>query len=499
MRQARHVPPPPKSTPHRGVFALWSAPGHDDRVKGPVGAVGAVGAEEAVRAGEAAGGAAVGALFEELVREHGVTGAQLAVHRDGTLSEYATGLASVRTGEPVTSRTGFPFGSVTKFLTAELVMQFVSDGDLDLDEPLAGLLPDLKRAAVPALGTATVRHLLSHTAGVVDSLEHPEMRGPSYRRFAGVCAQQPALFPPGRAFSYSNTGYCLLGAVVEAVSGMDWWTAMDSCLLRPLGIEPAFLHDPRPGQNGAARPVAEGHALRAGGERAERVDHMTSLSLAAAGGLVGSATDLVTAARPHLADRETFPQRHLLPEDAVLAMRTCVPDAEPFGLADGWGLGLMRHGHGDDAWYGHDGAVGGASCNLRLHPGRSIALALTANSTAGPKLWEALIARLPEAGLDVGHYALPVPDSPQGAPLADYLGTYANGDLALMVVRDDSGDLLLTRESYTDYRLSLHEDDLFVARSGEPGALPITGRFVRERADGPVTLLQYGGRAMYRL
>ncbi|NEB71261.1 alpha/beta hydrolase, partial [Streptomyces fulvissimus] len=71
----------------------------------------------------------------------------------------------------------------------------------------------------------------------------------------------------------------------------------------------------------------------------------------------------------------------------------------------------------------------------RLHPGRSIALALTANSTAGPKLWEALIARLPEAGLDVGHYALPVPDSPQGAPLADYLGTYANGDLALMVVR----------------------------------------------------------------
>ncbi|MFD4986660.1 serine hydrolase domain-containing protein [Streptomyces sp. NPDC058374] len=453
-----------------------------------------------VPGGPAAGSAGIAALFEELVREHRVTGAQLAVYRDGALTECATGVASVRTGEPVTPRTGFPFGSVTKFLTAELVMQFVSDGDLDLDEPLAGLLPDLKRAADPTLGTATVRQLLSHTAGVADSIEYSEMRGPSYRRFAGVCAQAPNLFPPGLAFSYSNTGYCLLGAVVEAASGMDWWTAMDSCLLRPLGIEPAFLHDPRPGQGGVgARPVAEGHALRAGSEVAERVDHMTSLSLAAAGGLVGSATDLVTAARPHLADREGFAQRQLLPEDAVRQMRTCVPDAEPFGLADGWGLGLMRHRDGDDAWYGHDGAVGGATCNLRIHPGRSLAVALTTNSTAGPRLWEALVARLPETGLDVGHYALPVPDSAPTAPLADHLGTYANGDLELMVVRDPSGGLFLTRESYSDYHLSLHEDDLFVARDREHDSLPIVGRFVRERPDGPVVLLQYGGRAMQRL
>lgn len=68
-----------------------------------------------------------------------------------------------------------------------------------------------------------------------------------------------------------------------------------------------------------------------------------------------------------------------------------------------------------------------------------------------------------------------------------------------MVTHDAAGDLFLTRESYSDYRLSLHEDDLFVARSGEPGALPITGRFVREHPAGPVALLQYGGRAMHRL
>lgn len=100
-------------------------------------------------------------------------------------------------------------------------------------------------------------------------------------------------------------------------------------------------------------------------------------------------------------------------------------------------------------------------------------LALTTNSTAGPRLREALVARLRESGLDVGHYALPapvpVPGSAQSAPLADCLGTYAHGDLELMVVRDGSGDL-------------------FVAKDRERDALPIVGRFLRERPGGPVAM-----------
>ncbi|MFD5752140.1 serine hydrolase domain-containing protein [Streptomyces sp. NPDC127033] len=442
-------------------------------------------------------------IFEELVLKHHVTGAQLSLYRDGTLTRCAAGVSSVRTNTPVTVDTAFPYGSVTKFFTAELVMQFVSDGDLDLDEPLSGLLPDLKRATNPELGTATVRQLLSHTAGLADSIEYPDMRGPSYRRFAAVCGETPNLFPPGLAFSYSNTGYCLLGSVVEAVSGMDWWTAVDSCLLRPLSIEPAFLHDPRPRTDrpagSRARVLAEGHAVRAGDEHAEPVDHMTALSLAAAGGLAGSATDLVTAARLHLDDRNTFPQRELLPEEAVHQMRESVPDAEPFGLADAWGLGLMCHRSGEEAWFGHDGAVGGATCNLRIHPGRNLALAVTTNSTAGPKLWEDLVGRLRAAGLDLGHYSLPAPDAPETADLGDHLGTYANGDLHLMVVTDAEGDLYLTREDYSDYRLTIHADDLFVAQDREHDALPIVGRFVRKHPGGPVALLQYGGRALQRL
>ncbi|MFE9888227.1 serine hydrolase domain-containing protein [Streptomyces scopuliridis] len=443
-------------------------------------------------------GRRVADIFEELAREHRVTGAQLALYRDGALTEHAGGVESVRTKNPVTADTAFPFGSVTKFFTAGLIMQFVSDGDLDLDEPLSGLVSELKSATNPLLGTGTVRQLLSHTAGLADSIEYADMRGPSYRRFATVCGEEPNLFPPGLAFSYSNTGYCLLGSVIEAVSGMDWWTAMDSCLLRPLGIEPAFLHDPRPGADQPARTRAEGHAIRAGSDEAEPVDHMTALSLAAAGGLAGSARDLVTTARLHLDDRATFAHRHLLPEDAILQMRESVPDAEPFGLADAWGLGLMCHRNGDDAWYGHDGAVGGATCNLRIHPGSSTALAVTTNSTAGPKLWEDLVGELRANGLDLGHYSLPHPEAPQVGDLGDYLGSYTNGDLLLMVVADGSGELFLTREDYSDYLLTIHEDDLFVARDRVHDALPIIGRFVRERAGGPVALLQYGGRALQR-
>ncbi|MFC7468902.1 serine hydrolase [Actinomadura keratinilytica] len=116
-------------------------------------------------------------------------------------------------------------------------------------------------------------------------------------------------------------------------------------------------------------------------------------------------------------------------------MRTCVPDAEPFGLADGWGLGLMRHGTGDGAWYGHDGAVGGASCNLRIHPDRSLALALTANSTAGPKLWRRWSRGCRRPGSTWATTRCPSP-TPRPRPGRRHLGTYANGDLALMVAHD---------------------------------------------------------------
>lgn len=438
-------------------------------------------------------------LFDELVREHRVTGAQLAFYHDGVLTECVAGIESVHTGRPVTSGTAFPLGSVTKFLTASLVMQFVSDGDIDLDEPLAALLPELRKAGDTRLATATVRQLLSHTAGLPDDIEHPDMRGPSYRRFAAVCAQVPGLFPPGLAFSYSNAGYCLLGAVVEAASGTDWWSALDTCLLRPLDIEPAFLRDPRPGADRPARSLAQGHAVRAGDGDPESVDHMTGLALAAAGGLMGSATDLVTAARLHLDDRDTFAHRDVLSAEAAGWMREVVHVAEPFGLADAWGLGLMRHESARGPWHGHDGAVGGASCNLRLHPATSTALAFTANCTTGPRMWEDLVVRLRAAGLDLGHYRLPAPEAPEVGDTGDYLGTYANGDLQLVVKTTAPDELYLTRADYSDYRLTIHADDRFVARSGEHASLPIVGRFVREAPAGPIALLQYGGRALQRL
>ncbi|MFB6814998.1 serine hydrolase domain-containing protein [Streptomyces sp. NPDC056347] len=443
---------------------------------------------------------ALPSLFEKLAREHRVTGAQLALYHDGTLHAHAYGTESVRTGAPVTRDTAFPFGSVTKFFTATLVMQFVSDGDIDLDEPLTGLLPELRNApGGSGLGSATVRQLLSHTAGLPDSIDGTDLRGPSYRRFVAACAQAPALHTPGLAFSYANTGYCLLGAVVEAAAGMDWWTAMDSCLLDPLGITPAYLHDPRPGSGRPARALADGHAVRPDGAPAEVVDHMTDLSLAAAGGLTGSAVDLVTAARLHLDDRAAFAHHHLLPEDEARLMREPVPGAEPFGLADAWGLGLMSHRGERGVWYGHDGAVGGASCNLRLHPGSSTALALTANSTAGPRLWEALVSELRAIGLDLGHYRLPDPEAPRVTEPGAYFGTYANGDLHLVVMTGPDGELYLTREDYADYLLTIHTDDRFVARDREHDGLPIVGRFVREHPGGPIALLQYGGRALQRL
>ncbi|QHF96047.1 alpha/beta hydrolase [Streptomyces sp. NHF165] len=466
---------------------------------------------------EAVDGSRLAEEFTHLVRKHRVPGAQLALYRDGALTQCATGVESVRTGRPVTSTSAFPYGSVTKFHTAMLALQFASDGDLDLDEPLGRLLPELKNAANRHLRDATVRQLLSHTAGLADNVDCDDMRGASYQRYTTACGDTPGLSAPGLAFSYSNAGYCLMGRVIEVASGMDWWTALENCLLHPMGAQPAFLHDPRPGAR--PHPVTDGHAVRLDGPHGsttdgtrdatpdgiETVDHLIPLSTAAAGALAGSAIALVTAARLHLDDRDSLADDDhpelpdLLPEDAVEEMRTPVPGVRPYGLADGWGLGLMAHRNtAGDIWLGHDGAVGGASCQLRLHPAGNTALALTANATTGQKLWEDLLDLLRADGLDIGHHTLPLPDTPRVQDPGPYLGEYANGDLVLVVVADPGGQLFLTRKDYFDSKLEIHEDDRFVSRDPEVDAVPVVGRFVRAEPGGPITLLQYGGRALAR-
>ena len=129
------------------------------------------------------------------------------------------------------------------------------------------------------------------------SCDFEEASTSTLRRYVADHARRENLvLPPGAAFSYSNPGYALAGRLIETVTGMSWSEAVESILLRPLDIEPAFVSPP--GTNSPRRPLASGHSVNASVGRTRPVQQ--SAVPAPIGGLALSAVDLVKLGLIHI-------------------------------------------------------------------------------------------------------------------------------------------------------------------------------------------------------
>ncbi|QUQ65087.1 serine hydrolase domain-containing protein [Kutzneria sp. CA-103260] len=401
------------------------------------------------------------AILEEvlngLLARHDVPAAQLSVH---------TGGRTVTVG----SAGKYPVGSITKPFTATLAMLLVADGDLELEDRLGEHLGELG----PRVGRLTVRQLLSHTSGLPAALSGENV---STRQYLRACRDAELVLRPGIGFSYSNVGYVLLSRLVAEITGMDWWEAVEALLLTPLGIEPAFTVEP--GGKRSVSTFMTGHAGR-GRPVAQTLPEVE----AGAGALALSAEDLVTFGLMHVTgDGPLSPQ-------LLRTMRRQVPGVVPFGLANGWGLGLAVF----DGWVGHDGTADGTSCHLRVNPTGEQVVALTTNAVSGAALWVDLVGRLRGLGLEVADYDLS--HRPDEMPMpAGLTGSYANGDMEYFV---DAGDGVLHVGGELYPELTVHADWAFSVLEPESGRRVLGGRFLRDPSTGLINGLQTGGRVAAR-
>ena len=392
-----------------------------------------------------------------LLARHEVPAAQLSVHTNGrTLTVGTEGK--------------YPIGSITKPFTATLAMLLVADGDLDLEDRLGEHLGDLG----PRVGRLTVRQLLSHTSGLPAAMSGENV---STRQYLRACRDAELVLRPGIGFSYSNVGYVLLSRLVEEITGMDWWEAVEALLLTPLGIEPAFTVEA--GGKRSTETFLPGHA-----GRSVPVEQTLLEVEAGAGALALSAEDLVTFGLMHVTgDGPLSPQ-------LLHTMRRQVPGVVPFGLANGWGLGLAVF----DGWVGHDGTADGTSCHLRIDPVGGQVVALTTNAVSGAALWMDLLDRLRELGLDVADYDLTHRREEMPMPTG-LTGSYANGDMEYFV---DAGDGVLHVGGERYPELTVHQDWAFSVLEPESGRRVLGGRFLRDPSTGRVSGLQTGGRVAAR-
>jgi CubicO group peptidase (beta-lactamase class C family) len=185
----------------------------------------------------------------------------LAIDHGKVVFEHGSGLADVETNTPCTPETNFRMASVSKQFTATAVMLLVDRGKLSVDDPLTKFFPGF-----PAYGDKiTVKQLLTHTSGVpaYEDLIPADttMQLDDYDVLHLLMDPKSPLFAPGEKFAYSNSGYTLLGLIVEQVAHQPFHEFMASEIFKPLGMNGSVLY--QRGLNTVSHR-AFGHELRGG-------------------------------------------------------------------------------------------------------------------------------------------------------------------------------------------------------------------------------------------
>lgn len=259
--------------------------------------------------------------------------------------------AALDAGQPAERDTQYRIGSITKTMTAVLVLRLRDQGRLDLDDPLDRHLPGTP------VGAVTLRQLLAHAGGL-----RREPGGPWWERadgvdpetlLRGVTAADAAL-PPGDRYHYSNLAYGLLGAMLHRITGRSWWELLRSDLLAPLGMTRTSYQ--------AQEPFARGYVVHPWHGTLREEPRTDTGAMAPAGQLWSTPVDLARWAA-FLAD----------PLPAVLAPRTlaqmCVPVvmSDPESWSAGHGLGFELYREGDRIFVGHGGSMPGYVASVMVH------------------------------------------------------------------------------------------------------------------------------------
>ena len=379
-----------------------------------------------------------------------------------TLLLRGYGMANLEQGTPAAANSVYRIGSITKQFTAAAVMRLVEQGRVALDDPITKYLPQ-----APVQGrTVLVRHLLNHTSGLRSYTDLGPRWTPLMRQdltpdsLVGLTRTDSVEFEPGTRWKYNNTGYVLLGMLIEKVTGRPWADVIRDSVARPLG-----LADTRYCSTSEVIPRrADGYEPAAG--RSFR--HSAYISMTqpyAAGALCSTVPDLLRWQRA-------------LSTGKVVAAASYARMSTPDTLASthtplqyGFGLQVDRL-HGRARVY-HNGGIPGFVSELHAFPDDSLVIVVLTNTA--PSNPGRLARNLARATLGIGTYEVPPPPPRELAALdaagrAPFVGDYeirmpTGATLPLRLFEQD-GALMAQARGQPALRLLHQGNRVFVSESG---------------------------------
>jgi CubicO group peptidase (beta-lactamase class C family) len=300
------------------------------------------------------------ALVQDYVRNELFSGAVLVARSGKPLFRKGFGAANREWAIANTPDTRFRIGSVSKQFTAAAIMRLVDERKLSLDDAVGAHVRDLP----PAWQKVSIRQLLQHTSGIPrytmldDFLDRSSRIGHTPRQLIDLVKDLPLEFAPGTKFEYDNTGYVLLGCVIEAVSGMAYRDYLEQKLLGPLGLTHSGYDDGRRILDKAAQSYTDGL------DGVVRVRAADISNAYAAGAMVSNIDDLLA-------------WQQMLVNGKVLG-----PDSTAAVFTDGghhYGLGWFIENRLSRKVYEHGGSWNGYESLLAYYPADKLTVIVLGN------------------------------------------------------------------------------------------------------------------------
>ena len=312
--------------------------------------------------------------------EYGQFNGSALVSDDGELVfSDGFGMANMEYDIPNKPETKHRLGSITKQFTAALILQLVEEGKLELDKPISTYLPNYKG---PAANVVTLHHLLTHSSGIPSYTSFPgffeeQSRDPSSpAEFVKVFADSTLQFTPGEKFAYNNSGYFLLGHIIEEVTGKSYEQVLQEKILEPLDMDDTgYDHHATILKNRAA-------GYEKNGNEYVNAPYLDMSLPYAAGSMYSTVEDL------YKWDRALYEDEILSAESKELMFSPLMPDGDgKYGY--GWSIGDLPVGTLGDSVsiVAHGGGINGFNTLIVRVPKEEDLIVLL-NNTGGTNLRE---------------------------------------------------------------------------------------------------------------
>ncbi|HEY2856654.1 MAG TPA: serine hydrolase domain-containing protein [Gemmatimonadaceae bacterium] len=402
----------------------------------------------------------IDSLATAALRNGPVAGLSVAVVKgQDTLVMKGYGLADVENDVPATASTVYRIGSITKQFTSAAVMQLVEQGKVNLDDDLTKYFPNFPTHGQRIL----VRHLLNHTSGIPSYTDIPGFGRVitldlPHDSLLAMVGRDSLMFAPGSGFYYNNSGYYMLGVLIEKVTGRKYGDYLTQHLFEPLGLHSTYYCATAP----LIKHRAQGYATEKG--KLVNASYIDMGLPFAAGSLCSTVGDLVK-------------WEHALFSGKVVSATSLAQMTTPAKLTSNrpmpYGFGLAPDTVGGHRAVGHGGGINGFISHEEIYPSDSLTVVVLANTAPAPSQGIARNAARLVLGLPLMKGpSVPTEIALDSAQRARYVGNYSlqNPDASRVPARvvDENGHLMLEAHGQRGQLLAVGPDVFAV--KGQPGA-----------------------------